>query len=139
MQQQFKPSNMGMVSPQISFPTIPNGHYQLQASFFVFIIIMCCSCKTNCSSSRCTCKKQGLKSPVACGDSRGLKSPVACGDSRGLKSPVACGDSRGVSCSNSPAPAMSLEDCQNNVKCYFYARERERERERERGRGRGIW
>ena len=127
MQQQFKPSNMGMVSPQISFPTIPNGHYRLQASFFVFIIITCCSWKTNCSSSRCTCKKQGLKSPVACGDSRGLKSPVA------------CGDSRGVSCSNSPAPAMSLEDCQNNVKCYFYARERERERERERGRGRGIW
>ena len=34
--------------------------------------IITCSCKTNCSSRRCTCRKHGLTCTSACGECRGL-------------------------------------------------------------------
>lgn len=34
--------------------------------------IIRCSCKTNCDSRRCSCRKHGLKCSVGCGDCRGI-------------------------------------------------------------------
>ena len=36
------------------------------------VTVIRCSCKTNCESRRCNCRKQGLDCSIACSESRGV-------------------------------------------------------------------
>ncbi len=44
---------------------------EIPAAPYHLLNVVCCNCKTDCNSRRCTCRKMGLDCSVACGECRG--------------------------------------------------------------------
>lgn len=69
---------------QVASDKIVPTKTNLQPAPELLLKVIRCSCKTNCDSKRCNCRKHGLECSPGCGECRGTSctnSPAACCDS----------------------------------------------------------